>query len=582
MRKSIFTALTIVMILAISVGIASCGATPTPEPTTAPAPTEAVEVPPTEAPAPTEAAAPTEAPEETEPVILRVGVLQDIDCWNPYACAGVWFWGHIVLEGFTEHGPASTGCEATPRLAESWEVSDDGLTWTIKLHEGITFSDGSPADAQAIVDFITWQWNDPEMQVWFAELVSMESIEALDDLTIQYTTFDPILNSPDYDWQWWYILPPDYWTEISGEDVYLEEYYPPIGTGPYVVTEHEPGSHIILDAREDYYRGKPPIDRVVLQQYTNADALVNALLAGEIDLTTPWLPPEVYDTLANGQNITVEQKPPGRWSELVFNMHPEGIKHPAIDDPAVREAIDYAIDKEQLVEVALLGQGVTCPTNWGCGPNFEGEMNPDLVVTPFDLAKANQILDEAGYLDTDNDGIRETPDGEPLIFRLFYQSETATDLTMAEMIGSTLQEAGIGLEVEGQEWGTWMSFVLDERDFDLAIDTETHDIDPASMDFWFSCWSADSGSAALNYPGWCDEEMEALVYEFWYSTDPEGRWEPMFKAQEILNQERPIINLAGHNSIQAYRNDRFEFPMDTCDVDFGMFSSHGLLNATVK
>ncbi len=581
MKKSLLSLLTVLVVISIAAGLASCAATEAPVPTEAPAPTE---VAPTEAAAeePTEVPATTEAPAAEEPVILRVGILADVDCWNPYACASVWFQGHLLLEGFTDHGPASTGCEGVPRLAESWEVSEDGRTWTIKLHEGITFSDGSPADAQAIVDFITWQWNSPEMQVWFAETVSMESIEALDDLTIQYTTTDPILNSPDYDWQWWYILPPDYWTQITDDEIYLVEYYPPVGTGPYVLSEHVPGSHMVFDAREDYYQGKPPIDRLVMQIYTNADALVSALVAGEIDLTTPWLPPEVYDKLAGDPNITVERKAPGRWSELVFNMHPEGIKHPAIDDPKVREAIDYAIDKEQLVEIALLGQGLTCPTNWGCGPNFEGEMNPDLVVTPFDLEMANQILEEAGYVDTDGDGIRETPDGEPLEFRLIYQIETATDLTMAELMAATLQEAGIGLQIEGQEWGTWFSTVLDERDFDLAIDTETHDIDPASMDFWFSCWSADSGSAALNYPGWCDEEVEGLVYEFWYSTDPEGRWEPMFKAQEILNQQRPIINLAGHNSIQAYRNDRFEFPMDTCDVDFGMFSSVGLLNATVK
>ena len=559
--------------------LSACGPAPTEAP---PAATEAIAEPTAE---PEEEAAPTEEPAasaEEEPVILRVGVLQDIDCWNPYACAGVWFWGHLVIEGFTDHGPASTGCEARPRLADSWEVSDDGLTWTIKLHEGITFSDGTPVDAQTVVDFITWQWNDPEMQVWFAELVSMESIEALDDLTIQYTTYDPILNSPDYDWQWWYILDPEVWTQFSGEEIYMEEFFPPVGTGPYEVTEHQPGNYIIFDARDDYYRGKPPIDRVALQQYTNADALVSALLAGEIDLTTPWLPPEVYDTLASDPNITVERKPPGRWSELVFNMYPGGNKHPAVEDPALREAIDYAIDKEQLVEVALLGQGLTCPTNWGCGPNFEGEMNPDLVVTPFDLDTANQILDEAGYVDTDGDGIRETPDGEPLELRLYYQVETATDLTMAELMQATLRRAGIELLVEGQEWGTWMATVLDERDFDLAIDTETHDIDAASMDFWFSCWSADSGSAALNYPGYCNEEMENLVYEYWYSTDLEARWEPMFQAQAILNQNRPIINLAGHNSIQAYRNDRFEFPMDTCDVDFGMFSSQGLLNAEVK
>jgi ABC-type transport system substrate-binding protein len=163
------------IVLVMGVVLVACGATEAPAPTEAPAATEAAQEA-TEAPAPTE----TPEPEEAEPVILRVGILADVDCWNPYACASVWFQGHILLEGFTDHGPASTGCEAIPRLADSWEVSEDGRTWTIKLHEGITFSDGSPADAQAIVDFITWQWNSPEMQVWFAELVAMESIEARD------------------------------------------------------------------------------------------------------------------------------------------------------------------------------------------------------------------------------------------------------------------------------------------------------------------------------------------------------------------------------------------------------------------
>lgn len=569
------------MVLGLLIAVlAACGTSEEPEPAEAPEATKAPDA--VEAPAATEVPEAAEEPEEAEPVILRAGILNDVDCWNPYACASVWFEGHLLIEGFTDHGPASTGCEAVPRLAESWEVSEDGLTWTIKLHEGITFSDGSPADAQAIVDFITWQWNSPEMQVWFAETLAMESIEALDDLTIQYTTTDPIINSPDYDWQWWYILPPDYWTQLSDEEIYMVEYYPPIGTGPYVLTEHQPGNYMIFDAREDYYMGKPPIDRVVLQIFANADALVSALVAGEIDITTPWLPPEVYDTLANAENVTVETKPPGPWSELVFNMHPDGMKHPAIEDPKVREAIDYAINKDQLIEIALMGQGITCPTNWGCGPNFEDELNPDLVVTPFDLTMANQILDDAGYADTDGDGVRETPDGEPLVFRLLYQVENGADLTIAELMAGTLREAGIELEIESQEFGTWFTTVLDARDFDLAIDTETHDIDPASMDFWFSCWSADSGSAALNYPGWCDEEMEGLVYEYWFSTDPVERWEPMFAAQEILNQQRPIINLAGLNSIQAYRNDRFEFPLDTCDVDYGMFSSQGLLNAVVK
>ncbi len=578
MKENLYRILALLVVLTTVVGLAACAPTAAPEPTETPAATQVPEQQPTEAPAATEAP----VVEEEGPVILRVGVLSDIDCWNPYACAGVWFWTHLVIEGLTDHGPVSEGCAGVPRLAESWEVSDDGRTWTIKLHEGITFSDGTPVTAETIKEFMEWMSSSEVMAEWFAETLSMESIEVVDDLTLQYTTTDPIINSPDYDWAWWYQLQPEVWTQLSEDEIFTYEFYPPIGTGPYVVTEHMPGDYIIYDARPDYYQGKPPIDRVVLQIYGNADAIVSALLAGEIDLTTPWMPPESYDILSSGADVTVEEKPPyaGTMHWLVFNMHPEGNKHPAVDDPAVREAIDYAINKEQIVEVALLGHGVTCPTAWACIAGEE--VSPDLEVTPFDLDRANQILDDAGYQDTDGDGIRETVDGEPLEFRLLYQIESAPGLTIGQLVSDQLRQIGIEVMVESQEFGTWISSVLDARDFDIALDSETHDIDPASMDFWFSCWSADSGSAALNYPGYCNETMDELVYEYWFSTDLEARWEPMYEAQQILAEERPIITLAGQNSIQAYRSDRFEFPMGTCDVAFGMFDPLGLLNAEVK
>jgi peptide/nickel transport system substrate-binding protein len=577
MKKYVPIGLWYLLALLLIVVLAACGAEAQPEPATeepaAPAET------PTEPVADTPDAAPPPAEEE---VVMRIGALQDTDCWNPFSCFGVWFWTNLVIEGFTDHGPASTGCEGVPRLAESWEYSDEGRTWTIHLHDGITFSDGKPVKAQTVVDFINWFRNSETLAEWYAESYLMESVEVVDDLTLRYTTSDPLLNSPDYDWQWWFLLDTDYWSGLTEDEILTVDFNPPIGTGPYTLAEHMPGSHMIFEARDDYYQGKPPIDRVVFQVFSNPDALVNALLAGEIDLTTPWLPPESYEALLGRPGIEIEEKPPGEFTSLVFNVSSMGNKHPAIDDPLVREAIDYAVDKEQIVEVALLGHGVTCPTNWHCGPNYVGELNPDLVVTPYDPDKANQLLEEAGYVDTDGDGIRETPDGEPLIFRLFFQTHVPTQVTMVDLLSDWLGNVGIGIETEAQELGTYISVVLDERDFDIALDTEVRDIDPASMDFWFSCWSAESGSAALNYPGYCNEEMDNLVYEFWNSTDMEGRWEPMFEAQALLNADRPIITLAGHNSFQAYRTDRFEFPLDTCDVDFGMFSSQGLLNTKVK
>jgi peptide/nickel transport system substrate-binding protein len=576
------TWLVISVLIVLSMLIVSCGANATPTIVA----TEEASIPPTE-----ESAPPTQVPElptlvqpteaSSEPVILRVGGLEDVDCWNPWSCVSIWFFGYFVYEGFTDHGSASSGCAGEPRLADSWEVSDDGLTWTIKLHPGITFNDGTPMTAQTVVDFVNW-WNSTDLVYNTAESASMQSIEALDDLTVQYTTADPVVNSPDYDFIWWFIAPPHVWSQFDSDTLFSYESYPPVGTGPYTVAEHVPGSHVTFEARDDYYRGKPPIDRIVYQIYANNDALVSALLSGEIDLTLPTMPPETYATLTSASNVTVEEKAPGSWHELIFNMYPTDTKHPAVDDPKVREAIDYAIDKDKIVEVALQGHGITCATNWGCGPNYDKEMNPDLTVTPFDLTKANQILDEAGYADTDNDGIRETADGTPLIFRLAYQAENPSDLVISDLLSGWLKEVGIQVEVEALELTTWYATIMDERNFDMAIDTEPHDIDPASMDFWYSCWSAEVGSGAMNFPGYCNEEMDNLVYEYWYSDDLEGRWEPMFKAQEILNQDRPIITLAGQNSIQAYRNDRFEFPMDTCDVGLGMMDPASVLNATVK
>lgn len=523
-----------------------------------------------------------EEPEVDEPVVLRVGAMYPQDCWNPFSCTGVWYFSHLVIEGFTDHGTTSSGCEGVPRLAETWEVSEDGRTWTIKLHEGITFSDGTPFNAETAKWNIDTLYQDPELVVWFAETLSLESVEVIDELTFSYTTFDPIINSPDYDWQWWYMLSPSVWGDIRGTDVYMFEAYPPIGTGPYTVTEHVPGSYIIFDARDDYYRGKPPIDRFVYTLYSNADAIVSALISGEIDMTTPWLPPEVYDTLVDAPNITLEEKAPysGTMTWLIFNMYEGGTRNPAIADPVVREAIDYAIDKQQLVDVALLGHGLVLPTGWVGVTDIE--LNPDLEVTPFDMNMAAQLLDDAGYLDTDGDGIRETADGVPLVLNLVYGVDEPASFTMMDMITDWLGSIGIVVESAAYDVGSWNAVVLTEHDFDLAINAATHDIDAASMDFWFSCWSADSGSNALNYPGYCNPEVDDLVYAYWYSDDPDGRWEFMYEAQRIMAEERPFITLAGANSIQAYRSDRFEFPLDTCDVGFNMFGPEGLLNAVVK
>ena len=557
--------------------VVACGGADIPEPTLPLEPVEAT------APAEDSTVAPEldgEVAQADDTAILRVGGMQDIDCWNPFSCTAIYQWGDLILEGFVDQGPASAGCPGKPAIASSWERSTDGRTWTIQLHEGITFSDGTPVTAGTVKELMEWWNGNDEIAVFQAEILSLESVEVIDDLTLRYTTVDPIINSPDYAWPYTWILPPHIWQGVDAEEIFSFEFDPPVGTGPYVLTEYVPGSHMVLDAREDYYRGTPPIGQIVYTIYPGADALNAALLAGEIDLTLPFLPPESYDILSGGPNITIEEKYPGDTYNLAFNLSAAGTVHPAILDPAVRKAIDHALDRQRVVDEVFLGHAVTCPSNWACGPNYDGELNPDLAITPFDPGQASQILEEAGHLDADGDGVRESTSGQPLEFRLVYASDFPPGQEIAAFISGWLSEIGITVKVEAVDWATWYDVVTSQRDFDMAIDVALGDIDPASMDYWHSCWAADAGGYSTS--GYCNEEMDALVYEYWFSADEQARWVPMFEAQRMLHEDRPFVILAGPYQIQAYRNDRFEFPADTCYDGFGIFTPQGLLDASVK
>jgi peptide/nickel transport system substrate-binding protein len=468
-------------------------------------------------------------------------------------------------------------------LAESWEVSEDGLTWTIKTDKGATFSDGTPANAQDIVDFVKWYDGLESLRYWYHSIYAMESIVAVDDTTIEWTMTEP---SRVFlvDQLFFTIAPMSVTADITEEDLFGFDNYPPIGSGPYVVSEYEPGSHAIFDVRPEFTREKPPIDRIVWQFFSNPDAMIAALLSGDIDMTG-WIGPEHYDLLNDEPNIEVFQQKAANKYELEFNMAPEGIKHPAIEDLDVRRAIDYAINRQQLIDVALLGHGVICPTNWACPPVMTNQLNPDLTATPYDPEMAKQILDDAGYVDSDGDGIRETPDGLPLEFRLFFQLEDSPELTISDLISGWLAEIGIATEVEGIEHGMAAQGILNDRDFDMLIYNMFTDPDGAThMDFTISCWAAESGDVGRNYPGWCNEEFEDKLYTALNALDPEVFEQNLFEAQAIINNEIPFITLAGIDRLQAYRSDQLEFEAEgTChDQEGGLFSYYPLMSVEVK
>ena len=167
---------------------------------------------------------PTDAPAEAdEPVVLRAGGLQDVDCWNPWSCTAIYMWGDLLVEGLTIQGKSSDGCDGEPALAESWELSEDGYTWTIKLHEGITFPDGTPVTAHTVKEFYDWWASIEDLAVFNAELLYLDSIEVVDDLTFTYTTVEPFHNSPDYAFIFMWVFPPEIWKAVDPEELFIVE-----------------------------------------------------------------------------------------------------------------------------------------------------------------------------------------------------------------------------------------------------------------------------------------------------------------------------------------------------------------------
>ena len=511
--------------------------------------------------------------------ILRVGSAHGPDCLNPFGCSDHWDFNNLVYEGFTGIGPR---CDTLPRLAKSWEVSDDGLTWTLELQEGARFTDGTPFNAQVAADFFEW-FNGSELTTWYYASWNMVDVQVLGDYTIQFTTEVPIGNYPTWDASWWWIMQPDEWSNVIGSDLYTYGELPN-GTGPYDITEWAPGEYVIYDAKPDYYLGEPGVDRIVFQQYANWDAAVLALQAGEIDMLHMALPVQYFDILAADPAITIEERPPGWIRSLYFNMSEFGNKHPAINDPAVREAIDYAIDREKALNIALEGHGMLCPNNYACGPIYEGEINPDLTITPFDLTRANQMLEDAGYLDTDGDGVRESPEGEPLKFRIFIEDNQPPDLVIAEQITETLGTIGINAQLEALESGTLFTTMLSERDYDLVVQRYWPDVDPAAFDFYQSCWSAEAGSNALNWTGYCNPEVDDLVYAYYTTPNREEAMGFMYEAQAIFNNDRPMLSIVGDFLIEAFRTDRFDFPIpgESCDMTPGHWNWPLILEAKPK
>jgi peptide/nickel transport system substrate-binding protein len=288
---------------------------------------------------------------------------------------------------------------------------------------------------------------------------------------------------------------------------------------------------------------------LIFQQYATEDAMVNALQAGEIDGIS-GTPATGVETLRNDPNIKAVIFEGWGLDELTINSYSKGTQPASLGDPVVRLAMEYAIDREQINTVVYLGYNK--PATTIIAPVLGDWHNDEVETISFDIAMANKVLDDAGYKDSDGDGVREWKDGTPLTYR-FLIDDTASSARLAEVIKNGFAQAGIAIEIETVDYNTQMTKVFTDYDFDLTRWYWGGDPDPDFFGTVFSC----SQIGWWNDSGYCNEDYDALYAASRTALNRDERKGYVWQMQEKIYNDRPWIVLLYGSVISSYRADRF-------------------------
>jgi peptide/nickel transport system substrate-binding protein len=452
-----------------------------------------------------------------------------------------------------------------PELATEWSVSEDGLTWTMKIVAGATFHDGTPLTSED-VRFSLELYRDTEgfpfMPSYFD---GDEVIEAPDPTTVVITKTQPT-GSFEGRMVFMYILPKHIWEQQADPTAFDNAAM--IGSGSFKLVEHEQGQYVRLAANKDYWGGAPNVDGVIFQTFENADARVQALINGDVDMITEF-PATAIATLETNPNITVATGEPlaPELRDIIFNVtDPENCPaedgvcsgHPALRDLQFRRALAHAVDKQQLIDTLLLGLGTPglaiIPT--GLGIWFDDTIED----YPFDITEANRILDEAGYLDTNGNGVRECPasmdcgDRQELRLRLNYPDDIDEAPRLAQDLADWWGELGVELQIQVLDSDTLTSVCCPSFDYDVIIWGWGSDPDPG---FLLSVLTCDEIPTGTSESGYCNPDFDALFDAQQVETDLDTRVGMIHEMQRILWEDLPYIIPYCKKVSEAYRTDRF-------------------------
>ena len=494
------------------------------------------------------------AQEEDDQVTLRVGLTQDWEVLNPtsgYTVAAYEVWN---LHYATLTDKAAEDFATIPGLAESWEEVEPGIEYVYTLRDGLTWSDGEPLSAEDVA----WNINTGRDQGWDNMVSTVANIEATaeDERTVRLVSSVPDPKLPTMDV---YLVPQHIWEPIATDYDATTQYAADdgVGSGPFVMTEFTPGQSVVMAANPDYWGWEgeePPYDQVIFRLFENPDAMVAALQQGELDAAQS-IPASSWDALEADENIELVAGQQGGFDEIAINGGAaEGQPHPALLDIEVRRAIAHAIDRPAVIEDLYFGLASPLET---ISPSADPKWMPEIPEDDrfdYDPALANQILDDAGYLDTDGDGVREMPDGtNPIVIRHAVNTDGDLAGSIGDLMVGWMEEIGIGVTLESYAADALFGVLVDGT-YDTFYWGWVPFVDPDPMLSYFT--EAEIGN--YNDANWFDPAYDALYTEQNQEVDPDRRVEIVHEMLTIFHDAAVYIPMYIAPDLQAYRTDTFE------------------------
>jgi peptide/nickel transport system substrate-binding protein len=461
--------------------------------------------------------------------------------WHPNAYAESNLVNRVIFSGLTKPGKDQA---PAPALATDWKASDDGLVWTFNLRKGVKWHDGEPFTAADVAFTFNEIVLDKSLgSNGASNYKALDHVVAKDDLTVEFHLKNAWAALPAYLSFNSEILPKH---KFEGKDPWTLTSFnkeQPVGTGPFKVGKYIAGQSLELVPNKDYYEGAPHLDKLVYKIVADKNTQIAQALSGDLDIFV-LEDKASLERIKQAKNLTILPSDSTKYFWISLNQEKK-----MFQDVKVRQAFVHAIDRQAIIDTVLKGYGKIADA--AISPNLKTYYTDKVTRYDFDPKKAKKLLEEAGWKDTDGDGILDK-DGKP--FKFTFDVGIQGDLVqISQMVQQYLKKVGIDAQLNTLEWNAMIQKNIIKRDYDMILNWWAYPSDPDV----FAQYHSSNAGKGNNIPGYKDPKLDELLVKGQQTSDPVERAKVYKEMQQYMSDNLPYLYLWYPQEIQV-RNKRLK------------------------